>query len=50
MSIFTDYRDEGVLIVSHFSLLLGMAFPVWLLIHRQPQVMQQSLDESPLSL
>ena len=27
---FTDGRDSGLLLVSHFSLLTGMAVPVWL--------------------
>ena len=27
---FTDGRDSGMLLVSHFSLLTGMAVPVWL--------------------
>ncbi|CAM6085856.1 unnamed protein product [Calypogeia fissa] len=30
MKPFTDHRDSGVLIISHFSLLLGCALPVWL--------------------
>ncbi|EPS67268.1 hypothetical protein M569_07507, partial [Genlisea aurea] len=30
MSAFTDHRDSDLLIVSHFSLLLGCAIPIWL--------------------
>ena len=30
MMSFTDGRDSGMLLVSHFSLLTGMAVPVWL--------------------
>lgn len=30
MMSFTDGRDSGTLLVSHFSLLTGMAVPVWL--------------------
>ena len=30
MTSFTDGRDVGVLLVSHFSLLTGMAVPIWL--------------------
>ncbi|XP_050373254.1 dolichol kinase EVAN [Argentina anserina] len=30
MSAFTDHRDSDLLIVSHFSLLLGCAVPIWL--------------------
>ncbi|KAG0628467.1 hypothetical protein M758_1G029100 [Ceratodon purpureus] len=30
LEAFTDSRDSGVLIISHFSLLLGCAIPVWL--------------------
>lgn len=30
MSAFTDHRDSEVLIVSHFSLLLGCAIPKWM--------------------
>lgn len=30
LKAFTDSRDSGVLIISHFSLLLGCAIPVWL--------------------
>ena len=30
MMSFTDGRDAGVLLVSHFSLLTGMAVPIWL--------------------
>ncbi|KAL6219873.1 hypothetical protein ACLB2K_007632 [Fragaria x ananassa] len=30
MSAFTDHRDSDLLIVSHFSLLLGCALPIWL--------------------
>lgn len=28
---FIDYRDNGPLILTHFSLLLGCATPIWLL-------------------
>ena len=27
---FTDHRDNGPIIISHFSLLLGMAMPIWI--------------------
>ncbi|KAI5666360.1 hypothetical protein M9H77_16213 [Catharanthus roseus] len=30
MIAFTDHRDSEILIVSHFSLLLGCALPIWL--------------------
>ncbi|KHG19069.1 Dolichol kinase [Gossypium arboreum] len=30
MSAFTDHRDSDILIVSHFSLLLGCALPIWM--------------------
>lgn len=30
MNAFTDHRDSEMLIVSHFSLLLGCALPIWL--------------------
>lgn len=30
MSAFTDHRDSELLIVSHFSLLLGCALPIWM--------------------
>jgi dolichol kinase len=30
MSAFTDHRDSEILIVSHFSLLLGCALPKWM--------------------
>ncbi|XP_031286376.1 dolichol kinase EVAN [Pistacia vera] len=30
MNAFTDHRDSDLLIVSHFSLLLGCAFPIWM--------------------
>lgn len=30
MMSFTDGRDAGLLLVSHFSLLTGMAVPIWL--------------------
>ncbi|GAB2275148.1 hypothetical protein Dimus_009909 [Dionaea muscipula] len=30
MSAFTDHRDSDILIVSHFSLLLGCALPMWI--------------------
>ncbi|KAF6161732.1 hypothetical protein GIB67_009101 [Kingdonia uniflora] len=30
MNAFTDHRDSDLLIVSHFSLLLGCAFPKWM--------------------
>ncbi|CAM8937549.1 unnamed protein product [Rhodiola kirilowii] len=29
MTAFTDHRDSDILIVSHFSLLLGCALPIW---------------------
>ncbi|KNA22932.1 hypothetical protein SOVF_029430 [Spinacia oleracea] len=30
MNAFTDHRDSEILIVSHFSLLLGCALPIWI--------------------
>ncbi|KAG6417644.1 hypothetical protein SASPL_119828 [Salvia splendens] len=30
MNAFTDHRDSDLLVVSHFSLLLGCAIPIWL--------------------
>ncbi|TYH81017.1 hypothetical protein ES332_D03G170300v1 [Gossypium tomentosum] len=30
MSAFTDHRDSDLIIVSHFSLLLGCALPIWM--------------------
>lgn len=30
MTAFIDSRDQGLLLISHFSLLLGMAVPLWL--------------------
>ncbi|CAM8936382.1 unnamed protein product [Rhodiola kirilowii] len=30
MNAFTDHRDSDILIVSHFSLLLGCALPIWM--------------------
>ncbi|KAK6144373.1 hypothetical protein DH2020_021193 [Rehmannia glutinosa] len=30
MNAFTDHRDSDLLVVSHFSLLLGCAVPIWL--------------------
>eukprot|EP00898_Chlorokybus_atmophyticus_P002378 jgi/Chlat1/3140/Chrsp21S03373 len=30
MTAFTDKRDGGILILSHFSLLFGMALPLWM--------------------
>lgn len=30
MNAFTDHRDSEILIVSHFSLLLGCSLPIWL--------------------
>lgn len=30
MSAFTDHRDSELLIISHFSLLLGCALPIWM--------------------
>ncbi|KAK6788040.1 hypothetical protein RDI58_016565 [Solanum bulbocastanum] len=30
MNAFTDHRDTDLLVVSHFSLLLGCALPIWL--------------------
>ncbi|KAL9659330.1 hypothetical protein QQ045_024135 [Rhodiola kirilowii] len=30
MNAFTDHRDSEILIVSHFSLLLGCALPIWM--------------------
>ncbi|KAK9866795.1 hypothetical protein WJX84_005754 [Apatococcus fuscideae] len=30
MTSFIDARDSGLLLISHFSLLLGMAVPIWL--------------------
>ncbi|XP_021766447.1 dolichol kinase EVAN-like [Chenopodium quinoa] len=30
MNAFTDHRDSEILVVSHFSLLLGCALPIWI--------------------
>ena len=30
MTAFLDSRDQGLLLISHFSLLIGMALPLWL--------------------
>ncbi|KAJ9699268.1 hypothetical protein PVL29_008053 [Vitis rotundifolia] len=30
MNAFTDHRDSNLLVVSHFSLLLGCALPIWM--------------------
>jgi dolichol kinase len=30
MKAFTDHRDSEILIISHFSLLLGCAIPIWM--------------------
>ncbi|PKI64616.1 hypothetical protein CRG98_015048 [Punica granatum] len=30
MNAFTDHRDSDLLIISHFSLLLGCALPIWM--------------------
>lgn len=30
LNAFTDHRDSDLLIVSHFSLLLGCALPIWM--------------------
>lgn len=30
MNAFTDHRDSEILIISHFSLLLGCAIPIWM--------------------
>nr|XP_027085333.1 dolichol kinase EVAN-like [Coffea arabica] len=30
MNAFTDHRDSEILVISHFSLLLGCALPIWL--------------------
>uniref|UniRef100_A0A061SJN7 dolichol kinase n=1 Tax=Tetraselmis sp. GSL018 TaxID=582737 RepID=A0A061SJN7_9CHLO len=37
MAAFADSRDEGEFLVSHFSLLIGMAAPVWLHPSRGPK-------------
>ena len=44
MISFTDGRDSGLLLVSHFSLLTGMAVPVWL------NALSPAADESRLGL
>ena len=41
MMAFIDGRDGGLLLVSHFSLLLGMAAPVWLSASLLPHSSQQ---------
>eukprot|EP01018_Ginkgo_biloba_P035735 Gb_24202 [translate_table: standard] len=33
MNAFTDHRDSEILIISHFSLLLGCAIPIWMCGH-----------------
>lgn len=35
MRSFTDSRDNGPLILTHFSLLIGCALPVWVLLDSQ---------------
>lgn len=35
MRSFTDSRDNGPLILTHFSLLIGCALPVWVLLDNQ---------------
>jgi dolichol kinase/splicing factor 3B subunit 1 len=40
MNAFTDHRDSEILIVSHFSLLLGCALPKW---------MSSGLNDRPLA-
>lgn len=30
MTAFTDSRDSGPVIITHFTLLLGMAIPIWI--------------------
>ena len=40
MTAFIDSRDQGLLLISHFSLLIGMAAPLWLAL----PVMQQQAD------
>ncbi|XP_042415718.1 dolichol kinase EVAN-like isoform X1 [Zingiber officinale] len=40
MNAFTDHRDSDILIVSHFSLLLGCALPIW---------MSSGLNDRPLA-
>ena len=30
LASFTDHRDHGPLIISHFSLLIGLALPIWI--------------------
>ena len=42
MTAFIDSRDQGLLLISHFSLLIGMAVPLWLAL--------PSLSPSPPSL
>uniref|UniRef100_A0A7N0TLC8 dolichol kinase n=1 Tax=Kalanchoe fedtschenkoi TaxID=63787 RepID=A0A7N0TLC8_KALFE len=41
MTAFTDHRDSDILIVSHFSLLLGCALPIW---------MSSQYNDRPLAL
>ena len=43
MMAFIDSRDGGLLLVSHFSLLLGMAAPVWLSTSFLPQIPEPRL-------
>ncbi|GLJ49159.1 hypothetical protein SUGI_1037130 [Cryptomeria japonica] len=33
MNAFTDHRDSEIIIISHFSLLLGCAIPIWMSAH-----------------
>ncbi|XP_010520384.1 PREDICTED: dolichol kinase EVAN [Tarenaya hassleriana] len=40
MNAFTDHRDSDILIVSHFSLLMGCALPIW---------MSSGFNDRPLS-
>ena len=53
MMSFTDGRDSGLLLVSHFSLLTGCAISVWLALSLQPPGMSQGgvwRSESPGSV
>ena len=43
MMSFTDGRDSGLLLVSHFSLLTGCAVSVWLALSLQPPGQWQSV-------
>ena len=49
MKLYVDTRDQGPLILTHFSLLLGCAFPLWVvpdefLVNGRNAMSNQSVD------